>query len=73
MGAINALQQRVEVLTSELPLEGLGNGFVVTGEAKQALTDANLRARDGQRTPLRRLTRLEYAYTIQDLLGLDEA
>ena len=40
---------------------------------KQALTVANLRARDGQRTPLRRLTRLEYAYTIQDLLGLDEA
>ena len=35
MGAINALQQRVEA--SELPLEGLGNGFVVTGEAKQPL------------------------------------
>ena len=40
---------------------------------KQALTQANLAARNGQRTPLRRLTRLEYAYTISDLLGLDEA
>ena len=40
---------------------------------KHALTDANLAARGDQRTPLRRLTRLEYAYTIQDLLGIDEA
>ena len=40
---------------------------------KEALTEANLAKRNGQRTPLRRLTRLEYAYTIQDLLGLDEA
>ena len=40
---------------------------------KEALTAANLGARNGQRTPLRRLTRLEYAYTISDLLGLDEA
>ncbi|MDA1094911.1 MAG: DUF1592 domain-containing protein [Acidobacteria bacterium] len=40
---------------------------------ERALVDANLAARDGQRTPLRRLTRLEYGYTIQDLLHVDEA
>jgi hypothetical protein len=39
---------------------------------KTALTDANLSARGGQRTPLRRLTRLEYGHTISDLLGVDE-
>ena len=43
------------------------------GSLKRALVDANLAARNGPRTPLRRLTRLEYAYTIQDLLGVDEA
>ncbi len=43
------------------------------GALKQALVTANLAARNGPRTPLRRLTRLEYAYTIQDLLGVDEA
>jgi len=43
------------------------------GSLKRALVDANLLARGEQRTPLRRLTRLEYAYTIQDLLGIDEA
>ncbi len=37
-----------------------------------ALTDANLSARGGQRTPLRRLTRLEYGFTIADLLGVDD-
>ena len=40
---------------------------------KTALTSANLENRGGQRVPLRRLTRLEYAYTIQDLLQVDEA
>ena len=40
---------------------------------KESLLEANLGSRNGQRTPLRRLTRLEYAYTIADLLGLDEA
>ena len=40
---------------------------------KTALTSANLESRGGQRVPLRRLTRLEYAYTIQDLLQVDEA
>ena len=43
------------------------------GSLKRALVDANLSARGEIRTPLRRLTRLEYAYTIQDLLGIDEA
>ena len=42
------------------------------GSLKRALTEANLSARGEQRTPLRRLTRLEYAYTVQDLLGIDE-
>ncbi len=40
---------------------------------KTALVDANIESRGGLRVPLRRLTRLEYAYTIQDLLGIDEA
>ena len=40
---------------------------------KTALTSANLDNRGGLRVPLRRLTRLEYAYTIQDLLQVDEA
>lgn len=39
---------------------------------KPALIDANLTARDGQRTVLRRLTQREYAYSLQDLLHLDE-
>ena len=43
------------------------------GSLKRALVDANLAARGEQRTFLRRLTRLEYRYTIQDLLLLDEA
>ncbi len=43
------------------------------GSLNRALVDANLAARGEQRTPLRRLTRLEYQYTIQDLLFLDEA
>lgn len=40
---------------------------------KGALVEANLASRGGQRVPLRRLTRLEYAYTVQDLLAIDEA
>lgn len=39
---------------------------------KVSLVDANLAARGPQRTALRRLTRLEYGYTIQDLLHIDE-
>lgn len=39
---------------------------------KPALIEANVAARDGQRSSLRRLTRLEYAYTLQDILQLDE-
>jgi hypothetical protein len=38
-----------------------------------ALVAANLTARGEQRTPLRRLTRLEYGYTVSDLLHLDAA
>ena len=40
---------------------------------KVALVEASLNARGGQRTPLRRMTRLEYGYTMRDLLGLDDA
>ena len=40
---------------------------------KGALVEASLAVRGGQRAPLRRLTRLEYEYTVQDLLGLDDA
>ena len=43
------------------------------GSLKRALVDSNLAARGPQRTPLRRLTRLEYAYTVEDLLGIDGA
>ncbi len=42
------------------------------GSLKRALVAANLAARGEHRTPLRRLTRLEYANTIQDLLKIDE-
>ncbi len=38
---------------------------------KQALTEANLERRGTRRTSLRRLTRLEYQYTIEDLLHID--
>ena len=38
---------------------------------KPALVDANVAARGGSRTALRRLTQLEYANTLQDLLYLD--
>ena len=40
---------------------------------KRALVEANLATRGEQRTPLRRLTRLEYGHTVSDLLHLDEA
>ena len=43
------------------------------GSLKRALVEANRVARGEQRASLRRLTRLEYAYTLQDLLGIDEA
>ena len=43
------------------------------GSIKHGLVAESLAARRGQRTPLRRLTKLEYGYTVQDLLGLDEA
>ena len=38
---------------------------------KPALVDANIAARGGSRAELRRLTQLEYAYSLQDLLHLD--
>ena len=38
---------------------------------KPALVNANIAARGGSRTALRRLTQREYAYTLQDLMHLD--
>ncbi|MDG2249247.1 MAG: DUF1592 domain-containing protein [Gammaproteobacteria bacterium] len=38
---------------------------------KPALVDANIAARGSSRAELRRLTQLEYAYSLQDLLHLD--
>ena len=38
---------------------------------KPALVDANIASRGGSRAELRRLTQLEYAYSLQDLLHLD--
>ena len=40
---------------------------------KSSLIEANLAARGEDRSALRRLTRLEYAYTLEDLLQIDEA
>ncbi len=42
------------------------------GALEEALVRANREARGPQRTPLRRLTRLEYLYTLADLLQIDE-
>ena len=42
----------------------------VLGSVQQSLVEANVAARGEQRTPLRRLTRLEYGYTLADLLFL---
>lgn len=39
---------------------------------ESALTEQNLRQRNGKRVPLRRLTQLEYAYTLHDLLRISE-
>ena len=45
--------------------------FSALDSLRDALLEANRAERAGQRTPLRRLTRLEYEYTIRDLLGID--
>ena len=39
---------------------------------KNALLEANLAARQEQRVSLRRLSRIEYEYTLQDLLGISD-
>ncbi len=54
---------------SMLPEEGIVETAMSTLEA--SLVHANLQARGDQRTPLRRLTRLEYQYTIEDLLKIE--
>ena len=65
------------VVNGEMPPQGipLPEDEVVDAaltSLKNALIDANLASREGQRVPLRRLTRLEYAYTLHDLLGVAE-
>lgn len=70
------IYERVE--NGEMPPVGIPLPEAVVVETamaslERALVDANLAVRGNQRTPLRRLTRLEYAYTIQDLLRVDEA
>ncbi len=75
-GAWTRVYERLE--TGEMPPAGAlmpepEERATALASMKESLLEANLAARNGQRTPLRRLTRLEYAYTIADLLGLDEA
>jgi hypothetical protein len=65
--------ERGEMPPATAPQPGATTVRDALASLKQALTDANLTARGEQRTPLRRLTRLEYGYTIADLLGVDEA
>ncbi len=42
------------------------------GSLKSALLEANLTARQNQRVTMRRLTRLEYEYTLKDMLGIHD-
>ena len=65
--------EKGEMPPATAPQPDAAVGATALGSLKRALVAANLAARGEQRTPLRRLTRLEYAYTIQDLLGIDEA
>ena len=65
------------VVRGEMPPAGipLPEEHVVTkalNSIRDSLKQQNLQERNGQRVPLRRLTRLEYAYTIHDLLGISE-
>ena len=63
--------QNGEMPPGRAPKPSPGVVEAALGALKGALVEANLEVRAGQRTPLRRLTRLEYQYTVQDLLRLD--
>lgn len=65
------------IQSGEMPPPGVARPDAVIRETalaslNAALIEANLKARGGLRTPLRRLTGREYEYTIADLLGIDE-
>ena len=63
--------QRGEMPPAPMPSPDAAIAEPALAALEQALTKANLAARGPQRTPLRRLTRLEYQYTIGDLLKID--
>lgn len=65
--------ERGEMPPASMPRPDQAVVDTALGSLKRALVDANLAARNDQRTPLRRLTRLEYGHTVSDLLHLDEA
>lgn len=65
--------ERGEMPPPPLPPPGAAVVEPAMAALEQALVRANLAARGPQRTPLRRLTRLEYQYTIADLLQIDPA
>ena len=65
--------QRGEMPPPPMPAPDAHVVHQALGALAQALAAANRKARGGQRTPLRRLTRLEYQHTITDLLGIDPA
>ena len=65
--------ERGEMPPAPMPKPDAGVLETAMAALKEALTNANLAKRGTHRTALRRLTRLEYQYTIEDLLGIDPA
>ena len=63
--------RRGEMPPAPMPAPPEGLVEPALGALKEALVEANLEARGPQRTPLRRLTQLEYRYTLADLLHID--
>ena len=63
--------QRGEMPPAPMPAPDASVAEPALAALDRALTRANLEARGPQRTPLRRLTRLEYGNTIAELLHID--
>ncbi len=63
--------ERGEMPPAEAPRPDAASVDSALRSLGQALSAASLAARGEQRGPLRRLTRLEYAHTVSDLLGVD--
>ncbi|MBM41397.1 MAG: hypothetical protein CL483_05660 [Acidobacteria bacterium] len=63
--------ERGEMPPSTAPRPKAASVESALGALRQALSEASLVARGEQRGALRRLTRLEYANTVSDLLGVD--